>query len=200
MSRRSNIAPPVVLVGTALAGLIGSHVLDYTLLIPNHATRQTFLHQTGHGSFRALMVLAVAAGVIALITSVLTGYRRERSNPAASPAGFGDWAWSLGPIQALGFVALEFAERFLAHSAPHHYADLTISIGVVIQILVACVGAALLVLLNRAGEGIARARSRSAFGSPARPVRAWPRPATAALSAARFARPGLVRAPPSAPA
>lgn len=197
MSRRSRVARPVILAGTALAGLVGSHLLDYTLLIPGHAARQTFLHQTGHGYFRNLIVLALAAGVLALITSLVTGYRRGRSNARGAPR-FSDWAWTLGPIQAIGFVVLEFAERFAAHSALHHYADLTISIGVLIQVIVACVGAALLVLLNRAAEHIGRARSHPV--SRTRSDRTWPRPATVALVPPRFARPGLVRAPPSAAA
>jgi hypothetical protein len=177
--------------------LVGSHLLDYTLLIPDHAARQTFLHQTGHGYFRSLMVLALAAVMLALITSMVTGYRRGRSNAGGAPR-FSDWAWKLGPTQAIGFVALEFAERFAAHSTLHHYADLTISIGVLIQVIVACVGAALLVLLNRAAEHIGRARSHPV--SRTRSARTWARPATLVLVPPRFARPGLVRAPPSAAA
>jgi hypothetical protein len=197
MSRRSRVARPVILAGTAMAGLVGSHLLDYTLLIPDHAARQTFLHQTGHGYFRNLMVLALAAGVLALITSMVTGYRRGRSNVGGAPR-FSDWGWKLGPIQAIGFVVLEFAERFAAHSALHHYADLTISIGILIQVIAACVGAALLVLLDRAAEQVGRARSHPV--SRTRPTQTWPRPATVVLVLPRFARSGLVRAPPSAAA
>jgi hypothetical protein len=63
---------------------------------------------------------------------------------------------------------------------------------------VAFVGAALLVLLDRAAERIGRARSHPA--SRPRPARAGPRPATVLLVPPRFARPGPVRAPPSAAA
>jgi hypothetical protein len=197
MSRRSRISRRLILGGTALAGLVGSHALDYTLLIPNAAARQAVLHQTGHGYFRSVVSLALAAAVLAAIASMVTGYRRGRSPDGSAPT-FAGWAWSLGLIQTTGFVLLEFGERFAAHAGLHHYGDATISIGVLIQIVVACLGAGLLVLLDRAAEHVARARSRPA--SPVRPARSWPRPDLDTVVPPRFTRPGLVRAPPSVPA
>jgi hypothetical protein len=197
MSRRSRNARRLILGGTALAGLVGAHALDYTLLIPNAAARRAILHQTGHGYFQSVVELALAAAVVAAIASMVTGYRRGRSREGSAPT-FVDWAWSLGWIQVAGFVLLEFGERFAAHAGLHHYADSTIYVGVLIQILAACLGAGLLVLLDRVAEHVAQARSRPV--SPIRPARSWPRPALDTVVPPRFARPGLVRAPPSVPA
>lgn len=182
-----------ILAASAIAGLIGSHALDYTLLIRSNSVRRAVLRATGHGYLQTVIAVAIAAGVLAGAASMLAGYHRGRSNTGAKP-GFSDWLRSLGLVQTGGFLLMEFGERLAAGSPVHRYLDLTIYFGLLLQILVAALGAALLVLFDHAGEQIGRARHRR--DRLPRPSRSRSSPPTVTLVGRRYARPGLVRGPP----
>jgi hypothetical protein len=194
MSRASRVLRVLTVAGTALAGLVGAHLLDYLLVLPDAASRHAVLAETGHGYMGMAIWLAVASAVMAAITCFALGIRRGTGG-ADAPLAFRSLAWRLVLLQPAGFVLLEIGERVAAGVPAHHLLDPIIAVGVLLQPIVALVGAAILVVLVRGGELVGEALSASRdFG---RAASSFDLPLYLVPSGGRFSRPGSIRAPPA---
>ncbi|MGH2556622.1 MAG: hypothetical protein ACRDHO_13015 [Actinomycetota bacterium] len=194
MTRASRSLRILILAGTALAGLVGAHLLDYFLVLPDATSRHAVLAETGHGYMGLAIWLAVASAIMAGVTSIALGLRRGAGR-AGEPLAFGSLAWRLVALQPAGFLVLELVERMAAGVPAHHYLDPIIAVGVLLQAIVALIGAAILVVLARGGELLGKVLSRnerfertgSGFG---------PR-LEVSLLGRRLSLPGPIRAPPA---
>lgn len=195
MSRASRSLRILTLAGTALAGLVGAHLLDYFLVVPDAASRHAVLAETGHSYMGLAIWLAVASAIMAGVTSVALGIRRGTGGPEAQPA-FGFLAWRLVLVQPAGFLLLELVERIAAGVPAHHLFDTpVIAVGAILQAIVAVIGAAILVFLARCGQLVAKALSGR--GDFERTGSGFDLPLNLVPSGGRFSRPGPIRAPPT---
>jgi hypothetical protein len=183
------------LAGAAMAGLVGAHVLDYLVLIPDGPSRHRVLAATGHGYFASAAVLAFVAGAIAMLSAAAIGYRvgRGRERVAGAPS-FRITAGRLAAVQVGGFVLLEATERLAAGVSPARGLDTTLVAGILIQVVVACLAAAVLALVHRAGEAVGSAIAARPHPLLRPPVLIPLRHLGVVRPAER--RPGLVRGPP----
>lgn len=149
-------------VGIAVGGMVLGHVLGYLLAFPVQALRAEHLATTGHGSFPALGILALA---VAGCSTLVVGARalREDGDVALAPA-----TAQLLRVQVPVFLLLELVER--GWDPVRTLADPGVRIGLVVQALVALAIAAILGTLVRGVRALAGAAPRS-----------WPRPASLPL-------------------
>lgn len=195
MSRVSRALRVLTLAGTAVAGLIGTHLLDYVLVIPDHAARHGLLAATGHGYLGMAVGLAFAAAIMAGASSVVLGLRHG-SRGFAAPLAFGQVALRLVLLQSAGFLLLELGERLATGVPAHHLYDPVVIVGTLLQALAAVTGATILVALARGGELVGRAlsaapvfaRESSSFDPP--PIDLFP-------VVRHLSRTGPIRAPPA---
>ena len=174
-----------------MLGLVGAHVLDYTLLFRNAVVRSGVLVQTGHGYFGHAFKFALVSAVLAAIGSFALGFARARfgSHDHMSVRRI---AVILALIQSGGFIALEAGERIAAHALAQQMLKVTL-LGVLLQCLIAGLTALVVTFLERAGETLARALRNAA--PPRRVTVVVQRPADVPLP-----RPAsLTRASPRAP-
>jgi hypothetical protein len=158
----------LTLFATAVVGLLGAHVLGYVVLAPETSVRSAVLAETGHGYLPRLTEVAVAAAILAGLASARLGMLRAH--------GVTDGRWSvrflsvrLSVLQVAGYVVLEVAERVLS-DAPVAGVGAVLAVGIPVQAVVASVAAALIALLERAGQAVARALGTSAPPSSATTV------------------------------
>jgi hypothetical protein len=198
MTRTRRVVRFLVLGGAAMAGLVGAHVVDYLVLVPNGAARHHVLIQTGHGYFGEAGVLAFAAAVIAVLAVASLGYRRGRDRTAEPPAmGLAAMARRLAALQVGGFLLMEVTERLAAGASTSHLVDPYVVTGIVIQVVVAALAAAVLVLTESAAEIVGRILGERPVTRTARSgLRSIPR--SLGLVVRTVARPGVVRGPPPA--
>jgi hypothetical protein len=148
--------------GFAVAGLLLGHAVAYAIAIPDPLHRDLVLHRTGHAYLpaagRAALVLALA-GVVALLVRAFASGGRDRAG------GFLAIARTLVPVQVGAFAGQEVMERFLIGAPLGDLVhDRLLPIGLLVQVLAALLGAAVLDGLARAAarvvrEGTGRARS-----------------------------------------
>ena len=193
MSRVSRSLRNFTLAVTALAGLVGAHLLDYFLVLPDATSRHAALAETGHGYMGLAIWLAVASAIMAGVTSMALGFRRGVGR-AGEPLAFSSLAWRLVALQPAGFLVLELVERIAAGVPAHHLLDPVIAVGVLLQALVALIGAAILVALARGGELVGNALSR--ISDFERAASSFEVPRYLVPSGRRFSRAGPIRAPP----
>jgi hypothetical protein len=165
MNRRGSSARGLILAGTSAGGLVGGHLLSYLLLAPDGGHRQALLHQTGHGYLPRALVMALVLSALAAVIAARMGFRRRRIAVHAVP-GVPATALRLSILQASGFVALEVIERLVSGSGLGDLTGPLLAVGVASQVAVACVGAALLALIGRAAESVARALGMGPVMSP----------------------------------
>jgi hypothetical protein len=181
-------------IGFAVAGLVLAHVLSYVIALPDPYHRDLLLQRTGHDYLpafgqAALMLFLAAVAAVMFRTSRRGAGRAESFTPLAT---------RLALVQVGAFVAQELLERTLSGSG---FADLrhghVLIVGVMAQIAVALLGAALLRWLARASHLLGEVLG-SAFPLP-RPVPAFALSVSADPASGRdeVASPGQ-RAPPSA--
>jgi hypothetical protein len=172
----------LTLFATALVGLLSAHALGYVVLAPETSIRAAMLAETGHGYLTRLTEVAAAAAILAGLASARVGMLRARG-AAAGRLSIRYLTVRLFVLQASGYVALEVAERVVS-GAPIGGLAAVLAVGIPIQALVAWVAAALIALLERAGEVVARAL-RAPAPVPSAPLRIRPprrfRPAGAVL-------------------
>ena len=185
------LARGAALAAAAVVGLVGAHILDYTLLFRNSVVRSGLLRQSGHGYFSRAIEFAIASAIIAVIGSVALGFMRERSR-RSEPWSIRRAAGALALIQSGAFIALEAGERVIAHAHAEQFIKVTL-LGVALQIVVATVATIVVALLERVGEIVAQALA-SAPPRHARVVSS-PKPITEIVSSISV----LLRAPPRAP-
>jgi hypothetical protein len=139
------------LAGVAVAGVVTGHWLSYLIAVPDAPLRESLLAGSGHSYWFLAVRLALLAAVAGLGT---TGLRhvwalpRDQGTPAHRT--FAWLALLLGLIQVTGFVILEIVERLAAGSAlAGLFGHSLLTLGVAIQVLMACVGALLVMVVAR---------------------------------------------------
>ena len=144
--------------GLAAAGVVVSHSLSYLFVAPNPNARLHLLQQTGHCYFTWIAALAVGALVAGLAGGTLQRLRAGRSETWSRPGAFLAAAATLAVLQIVGFIVLEETERAVVGAGlTHILAEPAVAIGIVMQVVVALVGALLLVAL---ADGVDRISGR----------------------------------------
>ena len=145
----------------ALAGLLVGHWLTYLAAIPDGHARDHVLRASGHGYWLVAVKAAVVLGVVALATIFLRYLVGHVRRDAPAPARLARLVARLSVIQAVPFVAMEATERMAAHAPIREmFGHALFARGLVIQLLLAWVGALLLLWLSRAAERVAVAVAR----------------------------------------
>ena len=179
--------------GTAAAGLVLGHALAYLIAIPDPHQRAFALQRTGHAYIPALdqaVLMLLVAGMAAVVVRAFAraGDRTE---------GFGQLATILVVAQTCAFAAQEVLERLVSHAPLGGLAhDHILVTGIVVQVVVAIVAAAILWLFARTATRLAAVVSVRASLPRVRVVFALPVTARQP-HAPLFATAGSVRAPPS---
>jgi hypothetical protein len=138
----------LVLGGTAGLGVILAHVLAFLVAEPHSHVREELLASTGHRYWALTVSIALALFVGGLVSLVWNGVRAAQPRSAARL--FLEAAPRLVPLQVIGFVLLEAAERLVVgHLTCDLLTEPVLVIGVITQVAVALVGAALIALLSR---------------------------------------------------
>ncbi len=135
--------------GIALGGLLAGHALAYAGLAPNASSRAALLAATGHGYLPA----ADSITIVAALTGLAVVFLGRLTGAPDGIATFGAFARRLVAFQAIGFVVLEIAER-LGAGAPLGDLSRALPMGVVVQVAVALLSAALLRWLLRVADRV----------------------------------------------
>ncbi len=139
--------------GFAVAGLLLGHALSYAIAIPDPYHRDLVLDRTGHGYLPLLAeaaLILLLAGVAAAVARALSDRRSERTDRFVGLAGL------LACVQVSAFVGQEVLERVVAGVSLGDLAhDHLLSIGSVVQVVVAIGAAGLLRLLARTSSRLA---------------------------------------------
>jgi hypothetical protein len=185
------------LAGAAVAGAAVGHSIAYLIVAPQGRTRAALLAGTGHGYRSTLAAAEVVLGLLAVITFLARhfnrGLRRQRHPPSDAP-----WAWlaaRLALLQVTIFGVQEVVERAaVGYPIGNLTSDRLLSIGVLVQVVVAVGVATLLVCLGRAAEAVGRVFGRVRLPRPMRVLAA--RQPIAVRLASRPRRVCGIRAPP----
>lgn len=128
----------VTLSALAAAGLLGAHVVDYLLIVPDPLHRHDLLLRTGHGYLKSALAMVIVLAVIALLSHTAVGVRdggqRRRWFDVVV----------LGSTQVGAFVALEATERIATGVSADARLWRVLALGVVLQVVVAFVSATIL--------------------------------------------------------
>jgi hypothetical protein len=158
------------MAGTAASGVVLGHWLTYVLAIPEAPARNQILIHAGHSYWPFAVQAAVVLAVVALGSLILRHVTSLTSWMDPREDRLSRVALRLAWVQIAGFTLMEGAERWVA-GAPvtgmfQHHLFLT---GLLIQVLVACGGAFILLLVARAAVRLAEAlRSERRERAPAR--------------------------------
>lgn len=151
----------LVLGGTAALGVILAHGVAFLIAAPNPHLREDLLAATGHGSWAVAIAAGVGLFAAALGGLIWDGLRRSGDEGVGDP--FRRFAVRLALLQVVAFGALEAAERLAAHGSLAELGSApVVAIGVITQVLVALVGAALVAMLSRVVAALASVIRRSA--------------------------------------
>jgi hypothetical protein len=184
----------VPLFGFAVVGLVLGHVLSYLIAIPDPHHRDLVLHRTGHGYLPALaqVALILAIGAVAMVVG-----RAFTRRSAGSAGSYAELARGLAVIQVSAFAGQELLERLVADAPLAAPLDARVlGVGVLVQVVVAIAGAAVLRWLARVSDELAE--------SPTPTLVLPPSPVSAVAAATERVRQRLLaipvrgRAPPSA--
>ena len=188
------IGRTLALLGTATAGLVVAHELDYRFVVPDPLHRHDLLLRSGHGYLTHAGYLALVAGLVAIFASVALGYLRGRGAGALPPAR--SIAARLAIVQSASFVILETVERIVVGAPPDDRLLALTVVGIMVQLVAALGGAMLITVLDRAGHAIAVATAhRPAFARPSSV--AVPAPAVVRAPASRVLLTAPRRGPPA---
>jgi hypothetical protein len=144
--------------GLAAAGVVVSHSLSYLFVAPDPHARLLLLQRTGHRYFTWIAALAVGALVAGLAGGTLQRLRTGRTETWSRPSVFVAAAATLAVLQIVGFIVLEGTERAVVGAGlTPVFAEPAVAIGIVMQVVVAVVGALLLVAL---ADGVDRISDR----------------------------------------
>ncbi len=179
-----------------MAGVAAGHWLLYSAVAPSGSQREDLLQATGHTYWRIALLTGLLLGFASLAVLVLRHFRAGLYGAAADLPGYLRLALRLSAIQAVGFTALENFERTLAGgSLGSLLEDDLLTLGLLIQVVVAFVIARLLRWLAHAAEVIGSALQRVPCPqSPA--IVAFPSPSL--LGTGRICDTGRGRGPPAA--
>jgi hypothetical protein len=168
------------LAGAAVAGAALGHSIAYLIVAPDGRTRAALLSGTGHGYLSTMAAAEVVLGLLAVM--IFLGRQFHRGLRSGSRAASEQpWVWlaaRLALLQVAIFCVQESVERLVrGYPLGELTTDRLLSIGVLVQMLVALVVATLLVWLGRAVEAVGRAFGR----------RRLPRPVGLSIDATRVA-------------
>ena len=180
--------------GAAAAGLLLGHALAYLIAIPDPHQRAFALQRAGHAYLPALDQAVMMLAIAGAVAVVVRAFARRRDGATER---FGRLATLLVVVQTFAFAGQEVLERLVSNAPLGDLLhDRILVTGMIVQVLVAIVAAAVLWLL-------ARTSSRLAATSVIR-VRLPRNHSVLALSviavrprALLFATAGSIRAPPS---
>jgi hypothetical protein len=176
----------------AFVGLIVGHLLSYLIAIPEAARRDAVLAESGHTYLHLAGDVAIVLAFAAVVTVGLRAAAGRGSTEMPSGVRL---AWRLGALQAGAFVAMELGERLVSGTGfGELFTDHLFGIGIVVQLVIASVGALLLLWLGRVVVRIAAALARSPLRRPAGTT--WIRPGSALAPRRAFAGIVTARAPP----
>jgi hypothetical protein len=156
------------LMSTAVGGVLVGHWLAYVAAIPRASVRAAALADSGHSYLDTAVRIAVVLAVAGVGTILLRLLAWSDGQAAQGRAGTLRWvAVRLAVLQVLGFTAMETAER-VAAGAPvaGMFAHHVFAIGLLLQVLVACVASVLLLRFLRVAERLVLA-IRGAYVEPA---------------------------------
>ena len=161
---RSDRLRPVLLGALAFVCVLVSHYLAYRLAAPDPHYRDALLHSTGHRYF-----VFVAGGLLGLLSAAAAVWlRADAAGLDTRRAGFRFALPRLLVLQVGGFLSLEAGERLLFGGGVSHLpVEAPVLIGLVLQLLVAVVGALSLVLVVRAVERFLKRRQTPEVASRA---------------------------------
>lgn len=143
-SHRDRMSRPLIMGALAFAAVVASHNFAYRLAAPDPHYRAELLHSTGHRYFTYIAALALGLLVVALTAFLRTG----TSVRTGGRARFAYAAPRLLALQIGGFLSLEFAERAIfGHGSGGFLTEEPVVIGLLLQLLVALIGAASLCLI-----------------------------------------------------
>jgi hypothetical protein len=176
----------------AFVGLIVGHLLSYLIAIPDAARRDAVLAASGHAYLHLAGDVAVVLAFAAVVTAMLRAAAERGGTELPSSVRL---ALCLGALQAGAFVAMEVGERLVSGSGLGElFADHLFGVGIVVQLVIASLGAILLRWLGRVAVRIAAALGRS----PRRRLAGtkWIRSGSARAPRRTFAGIVTARAPP----
>lgn len=119
----------------AAAGLLGAHVIDYVLIVPDPGHRHDLLLRTGHGYLSVALAATVAAAVVALLTRTAAGLSETSRHSTLRDAVI------LATTQIGAFVSLEAIERLVSGVPADARLWRVIALGVALQAVIAVVTA-----------------------------------------------------------
>jgi len=189
MTRRLAALRVLTLAGMGAAGLIAAHALDYLIVVPDGVHRGEILRETGHGYMPKAVLIAIAAGVIAGLAGLVLGSSRN----GRTQASVRTTATRLAAVQIFGFIGLEVVERLLEGEGFGTMFGPLLAIGVLLQLVVAGLGACVVWLLHRAGRLIRLLIERARTVTSAEPLFA---PRDARLDSRSIVLQPLPRGPP----
>jgi hypothetical protein len=161
MGRRKSPSA-LLLLGTAWAGAVAGHTLTYLLTVPQAAARDALLASTGHNYWAAAVAVALVLGLVSATAVVVRQFRGGlRGERTMGADGVPRLARRLAALQISIFLVQEILER-LDVGAPLANVQTwrLLSVGVLIQALVATALAVALFLLARVSAAAGRAFHR----------------------------------------
>ena len=192
MGRGPTGSTRLLLGGMAAAGIVAAHLLAYLFAVPDPHDRVHVLDSTGHGSWSYLAAVCLGLLVAGLLRYIAGSFRGDRglSAPFLAVAG------RLAVLQLGGFLGLEALERLTVdHLTSGFFAEPAMQLGIVLQLVIALVGALMLMLLTRAIRSVLARRSQPEAASD--PVSPFPYVAYIVRRWTVGTGSGTLRGPPS---
>lgn len=159
MVHQGRLARAVLLGATAFAGVVGGHVMDYLLVVPDGTERHDLLARTGHGYLSGARYAGLFVALLAVCSALLIGWKRARPGPYRSGPRLLPTAVRLSLLQSFIFLLLEIFERISA-GAGFGGASLLLGGGVLVQLIVGFAATLTLMLLDRLGRAVALAAGK----------------------------------------
>jgi hypothetical protein len=149
-------------MSVAAFGLILGHSLTYYWLEPERASHIEMLEHTGHGYLDSVVSVAGPLAFMSLLFLILLGAHRGRHDVPPSLAGC---VSLMATVQVVGFGLQEVMERMITGGS---LSDLptVLTVGLLVQLAVAAIGALLVFGLHRAGQLISRLIKRKTIARP----------------------------------
>ena len=181
----------LLLGGMAAAGIVAAHLLAYLFAVPDHHDRVHVLESTGHGAWGYVAALGFGLLVAGLLRYVVKSFRGDGELTAPYFA----IAARLAGLQLGGFVAIEAWERLsVDHSTSGLFSEPAIQVGILLQVVIALLGALALMVLTRAIRSVLARRSQPRDATD--PVRPFPRVTEVVRRSTVGTGNGTLRGPP----
>lgn len=153
------IVTRLILAAAAAAGVVAGHAATYLVTFRDGPGRQAAMQVAGHTHWAEMVAAGVMLGVLAVAIVVLrhVRYPSGQGTLPRSPLALVLW---LAVIQSSLFIALEVGERLAAGwsaaaFASHSFVAILV-VGLLVQVMVACLAGLLLRALSRAARAVGR--------------------------------------------